>query len=179
MAYYKRQLATRNLGIHNLANNDATIMWHEGLASHGASEIGLCIWKFVCDKVQEGATHTAAFCDSCAEGGGKANRNFKIASLLWHCVTTLSVESFTVHYMQSGHSYLPNDADFGVIEKAKKSGKEMYITRQWMELVRHTCKQKPFTVVEMQSSDFVDLSLNAKQLINREKSNRWIYSQVV
>jgi len=56
VAYYKRQLATYNLGNHNLANNDATMfMWHEGLASRGASEIGSCIWKFGCDKVQDGA----------------------------------------------------------------------------------------------------------------------------
>jgi len=175
VAYYKRQLATYNLGIHNLANNDATMfMWHEGLASRGASDIGSCIWKFICDKVQEGATNITAFCDSC----GGQNRNFKIASLLCHCVTTLSVESFTVYYMQSGHSYLPNDADFCVIEKAKKSGKEMYIPQNWMELVRHARKQKPFTVVEMQSCDFLDLSLTAKHLINRKKSIRWIYSQV-
>ena len=181
VAYYKRQLATYNLGIHNLANNDATMfMWHEGLASRGASEIGSCIWKFVCDKVQEGATNITAFCDSC----GGQNRNFKIASLLCHCVTTLPVESFTVFYMQSGHSFLPNDADFGVIEKAKKSGKEMYIPQQWMELVRHARKQKPFTVVEMQSSDFVDLSLTAKQLINRKKASdgftvKWLNIQAI
>jgi len=167
VAYYKRQLATYNLGIHNLANNDATMfMWHEGCASRGASEIGSCVWKYVCDKVQEGATHITAFCDSC----GGQNRNFKIASLLCHCVTTLSLDSFTVYFMQSGHSFLPNDADFGVIEKAKKSGKEIYIPQQWMELVGHARKHNPFTVVEMKSSDFVDLSLTAKQLVNRKKA---------
>jgi len=106
-------------------------MCHEGCASHGASEIGSCIWKFVSDKVQEGATHITAFCDSC----GGQNVNFKIASLLCHCVTTLSLHSFTVYYMQSGHSFQPNDADFGIIEKAKKSGNAIYIPQQWMELM--------------------------------------------
>jgi len=42
-----------------LANNDAIMfMRNEGSASCGASEIESCIWKLICDKVQEGACNT-------------------------------------------------------------------------------------------------------------------------
>ena len=81
-------------------------MWHEGCASRGALEIGTCLWTFVRNSVQKGVNRITAFCDSCSG----QNRNFKIATLMSHCVNSLPLESCTVHYMQSGHSYLPNDA---------------------------------------------------------------------
>lgn len=84
---------------------------------------------------------------------------------------TLSLESFTVYCLQSEHSYLPSDSDFGIIDKAKKSGKEMYIPHQRMELVHHCHKQKPFTVAEMQYCDFVDLLLTAEQLADQKKAS--------
>ena len=61
IAYYKRQLAIYNLGVHNLANNDAFMfMWHKGCASRGASEIGSCIWKFLELQLLEGSSSVTA-----------------------------------------------------------------------------------------------------------------------
>jgi len=87
-----------------------------------------------------------------------------------HCVATLPLESFTINYMQSGHSYLPNDADFGVIERCKKQAKDVYIPEHWMELIRQARKHNPFKVIEMKSEDFVDLQRTSKQLVNRKKA---------
>jgi hypothetical protein len=165
VAYYKRQLATYNCGIHNLCDNTATMfMWHEGSASRGASEIGTCIYNYV--KAAERAKSVVGFCDSC----GGQNRNFKIATLMSHCVSELPIDSFTIHFMQSGHSFLPNDADFGVIEKKKKRGKDIYIPQHWMTLVREARKKNPFKVVELKSHEFLDLSNMSKQLVNRKRA---------
>jgi hypothetical protein len=102
-----------------------------------------------------------------------------------HCVAALPLQSFTIHYMQSGRSYLPNDADFGVIEKAKKTATNTcYIPQHWMELVRQARKHKPFTVVEMKGNDFVDLDVLAKQFVNRKKGTdqmpvKWLQIQSI
>jgi len=64
-----------------------------------------------------------AFCDSCSG----QNSNVKIATLLSFLVQAHSLESTKVNFMQSGHLYLPNDANFGVIEKAKNTAGDVQI----------------------------------------------------
>lgn len=44
VAYYRRQLTLYNLGVQNLASEQAYMyLWHEGIASRGAQEIGSCL----------------------------------------------------------------------------------------------------------------------------------------
>ena len=107
-----------------------------------------------------------AFCDSC----GEQNCNFKIATLLSFLVQEYSLESITINFMQSGHSFLTNDADFGVIEKAKKSAGDVYVPEHWMKVVANARKRQPFTVIDMKPSDFIDLTAMSSQLTNQKKS---------
>ena len=85
---------------------------------------------------------------------------------------SLRLQSFVLHFMQSRHSYLPNDADFGVIERAIETVNGfMYIPQQWMEFIRKIRRRQPFTVVEIQGTDFVELDQLAKQFVNRKKAS--------
>ena len=84
-----------------------------------------------------------------------------------HCVSELPIDSFTLHFMQSGHSFLPNDADFGVIEK-KRQGH--VCPRALDEFDQGGSKKNPFKVVEIKSNEFLDLSTISKQLDNRKKA---------
>ena len=72
--------------------------------------------------------------------------------------------------MQSGHSVLPNDADFGVIEKTSRQQQRILIPDHWQHEVARALKRKPFTVLSMQSRDFIDLRAMSKQLVNIKKS---------
>jgi hypothetical protein len=165
VAYYKRQLSVYNLGIHNMADNSAAMfMWDESVASRGASEIGSCLLRYVEEKVHAGAKNVTCFSDSC----GGQNRNFKIATLMSYLVQTHGID-MTLHFMQSGHSFLPNDADFGVIEKAKKTSGSIYIPEHWMQVVAAARKRNPFRVVNMHCGDFIDLAAMSKFLVNRKK----------
>lgn len=167
VAYYKRHLSVYNFGVHNLSDDTASMfMWDESKAGRGASEIGSCLLKYIeCQMTHHLLKTVTAFCDSC----GGQNRNFKIATLLSFLVQT-GLESITVNFMQSGHSFLPNDADFGVIEKATKAAGDVYVSEHWMRVVANARKHMPFTVVDMQPSDFIDLTAMSSQLTNRKKA---------
>jgi hypothetical protein len=175
VAYYKRQLSVFNFGIHNMADHSAGMfMWNESVASRGANEIGSCLLKYVeqkvCTKQSDDKPSliqsVTAFSDSC----GGQNRNFKIVTLLCYLVQHYKVE-VTLHFMQSGHSFLPNDADFGVIEKSKKTAGDIFLPVDWEKKVAKARRVKPFEVFSMRSGDFIDLTAIAKQvLVNRKKS---------
>jgi len=80
--------------------------------------------------MSQGVKTVTAFSDSC----GAQNGNFKIATLLSHIVERYQIESVILNFMQSDHSFLPNDADFGVIEKAKKTAGEIYVPEHWLKV---------------------------------------------
>lgn len=53
--YYKRKLSTYNLTVYDISRcNGYCFMWHEGIASRGACEIGSSVLSFIKTKVQEG-----------------------------------------------------------------------------------------------------------------------------
>ncbi|KAG8319986.1 hypothetical protein J6590_079176 [Homalodisca vitripennis] len=64
--------------------------------------------------------------------------------------------------MTTGHSFLPCDRDFALIEKAKK-GKHIYVPFQWVEIIAHANSNHPFTVCLMNTKDFknTDIVLNS------------------
>lgn len=167
VAYYKRQLWTFCFGIHNL-ENDLTHMylWDESVASRGPQEIGSCIAHYIKNNVR--TSRLIMYSDQC----GGQNRNFKIAAL---CSYIVSSEDYTVNtidhkFLVSGHSYLPNDQDFGLVEKNKKHYKNIYVPSDWAQVVKETKKRNPFEVVVMQTSDFFSTKGLENALTHRKKS---------
>ena len=142
-------------------------MWHEVVASRGSNEIGSCILKHL-REINMGATTTRliTFSDSC----GGQNRNIYMVCLWLHVVACSYLPFTTVDQklMLSGHSYLPNDRDFGNIELAKEKKQAIYIPDDWYSLVRETRHKNPFSVCEMKSADFVSIKSLKSHIVNRK-----------
>ena len=86
VVFYKRQLWTYNLGVHDCGSTKGYMyVWHEGTASRGPNEIGSCILKHI-QLTNPTATHLTTFSDSC----GGQNRNVYLLAQNPFTVTDMS-----------------------------------------------------------------------------------------
>ena len=163
---YKRQLWTYNLGIHEGKTDKGCMhMWHEGIASRGSHEVGSCLLRHI-KEMRTTATCLILYSDSC----GGQNRNVFILFLLLHIVANpeFPFEIINQKFMVPGHSFLPNDRDFGNIESARRKSQHLFVPEHWYDLVRTARHKNPFTVTPMECCDFVSLKSLAKAFVNRK-----------
>ena len=154
-AFYCRQLSMYNLGIHSLSTGKVTMnVWHEGIASRGPDEIASCLLLYCQHLAAAGVKVLSAYSDSC----GGQNRNKKMALMWLYICQKYNFDEITHRFMISGHSFLPNDADFGVIERSKPKSSEIFTLEQWCKLIETCCKKNPYEVVRMTAEHFCSSS---------------------
>lgn len=152
-------------GIHDLSKNTAIMyVWNESIASRGPQEIGSCLMHYCKNFVKE--KKLIMYSDQCVG----QNRNIKMALI---CDFITNSKEFTVtqidhKFLVSGHSYLPCDQDFGVIEKAKKFHKDIYIPNHWTTVIKSARKRNPFQTIEMTKNDFLSSSKLENAITNRK-----------
>ena len=118
IVFYMRQLWTYNLGGHNCSDESATMMmWPENMASRGADEIASCLLRYFQLNREEEKRHLIAYSDSC----GGQNKNSTIVSLWLYLILIGRFDCIEHKFLLSGHTYLPVDPDFGVIEKEEEN----------------------------------------------------------
>jgi len=71
--------------------------------------------------------------------------------------------------MVSGHSYLPNDSDFGSIETYSR-GKPIYVPNDWYSTIVQSRKKKAFHFTKMERTDFFSAD-NLRDAITKRKKN--------
>lgn len=179
IVFYKRQLWVYNAGIHSgKEGRGYCYVWVEGLAGRGAQEIGSCLMKHVKTKLSLEIKHLTLWCDSC----GGQNRNIKLILMLKSILhgTHTNLESITIKYLCSGHSFLPNDTDFSDIESSLKRQQRLYTPDDYIQVMRSCRKKKPLVVTQMSIEDFVSVKnietkiTNRKITENKEKIN-WLH----
>ncbi|CAG2054957.1 unnamed protein product, partial [Timema podura] len=84
--------------------------------------------------------------------------------------TYSTLEKITLRFLISGHSYLPNDADFGDIEFALKLQQRMYSPEDYINIMLGCCKINKLVVTMMDSGDFVGTTALEKSIVKLEKS---------
>ncbi|XP_039747039.1 uncharacterized protein LOC120637854 isoform X2 [Pararge aegeria] len=165
ICYYKRQLWTYCLGIHNAGTDEMFMyVWDESTASRGPQEIGSCLLKFIREHVH--TKRLIMYSDQC----GGQNRNIKVAALCMHIVSSpqFTVENIDHKFTVSGHSFSSCDRAFGLVEKQKKYFPDIYVPEHWNNVILAARKKKPFKIVEMKGDDFISTKALETNITNRK-----------
>lgn len=150
-AFYLRKAWTYNLGVHNCGDGQATMyMWTEDVAKRGSEEIASCLLNYLTSRPTTGEEELIVYTDNC----GGQNKNWFLMLLWLQLVREKKYKSIEHRFLVSGHTYLPSDRDFAVIEKYKKYLRQVYCPEQWYEAVAKSKRVKPFKVVIMKQENF-------------------------
>lgn len=112
--------------------------------------------------------HVIAYSDACSG----QNRNIKVA-LTWMKIAQSSnsnIETVDRKFLVSGHSFLPNDRDFGLIEMKIKKGNYLYNPEHYYELIEKCRRRNTFSIKRMSQLDFISTK-SLEESITRKVKN--------
>lgn len=140
--------------------------WDETVASRGSQEVSSCVIKHLRNRVTENNDHVIMFSDSC----GGQNRNIKFAMACMHFLQQDGTHLNTIDqkFMTSGHSFFPNDADFGVIETFSK-GKVKNDPQDWYDDIAKCKRKKPHCLKVITQNEILSTAHLEKNTTRRRK----------
>lgn len=162
--FYLSQLSCYNFGVHVGDTNNAFMnTWHEGFSGRGANEIASCLLHLL----NSGITHKknlVIWCDNC----GGQNKNKFILFVLVFLVANGLFDSIEQRFLVSGHSFMPCDRDFGLIEKRKRNMKA-FIPKDLIPVIESARYNPPFKVLDMTNFGFWNIKEPANEFFNTSK----------
>lgn len=166
IAYYKRQLNLYNQGLHLGSSGKGIFnLWLEHEGGKGTQEVGSCLRQYINEHIKAPVKKLILWCDSC----GGQNRSIKLMLALIHTLQNhSSLETIEVKFLMSGHSFLPNDSDFGDVERKLKENDTVYTDVEYIQLMLDSRRENKFVINRLTSKDFLSVSLLEKAVTNRK-----------
>ncbi|XP_037025826.1 uncharacterized protein LOC119067135 [Bradysia coprophila] len=169
IVYYLRQLNLYNFGIHVGSTNQGIFnVWLEHEASKGTQEVGSCLRKYIMS-ISHPVKKLLLWSDSC----GGQNRSIKLVLMLMHTLQNHpSLETISLRFLESGHSFLPNDSDFGDMECKLKTNERVFTDEKYMQIMRDCRINNKFQVNRMSPNvDFHSVDKLLQYTTNRKKDS--------
>lgn len=140
------------------SNTSNMFLWHEVTAKRGSKKIGSCFLKYITSKwkpLSAGEERKLIVCLDRCDG---QNNNKVILTLYFFLIKARYFSEIHQKCMTSGHSFLPCDRDFELIERRKKKTKAL-VPQDWKYIIASSNFSTPFTITEKMQSDFKDLDI--------------------
>lgn len=153
--FYSRQLWYHVFGIHNLGTDEAHIYTYtEGQARKGANDVCSMLLYFI-NNNNFATKNLVLISDGCPG----QNKNYVMLHFLFILVHVLKIfDKITYLFPVRGHSFLPNDQDFALIERKKRRLERVETPEEWDKVIL-SARSHPskFSLVKMDPSKMFDI----------------------
>lgn len=158
--FYKRQLWEYNFCIYSGTFGTSTFyMYDEQTAKKGSNEVISFLHHYIHTYLPGSVKTLYIFSDNAFA----QNKNQTLVKYMFTLVNTnKNIREIHHQYPEPGHSFLPCDRSFGLIEKNKRKKERIYLPSEWIKLVEQTSKK--FKVVPLEQDMILNFSDHFKQL---------------
>lgn len=177
--FYQRQLSCYNLAIHNQSNNKvAMCFWDESIGKRGSVEVSSCLLRYVqlnFKPLNLGETRKLILWSDRCVG---QNNNWTMIALMQHLIVQGYFSSVEQKFLTTGHSFLPCDRDFALIERKKKTA-TVYVPMDWVTVIANASSDRRFEVHCMKTDDFKNINI-IKNSLNKGsfKITEYVWLQI-
>ncbi|KAE9534103.1 hypothetical protein AGLY_008839 [Aphis glycines] len=167
--FYKRQLWVYNLCITSgRSGKSYFFLYDEATGRKGQNEVISFLYHYF-SKIMDSQVETVfIFTDNCSA----QNKNNALVQYLYTLAmgNIFGLKKIVHRYLEPGHSFLPCDRAFGLIEKKRRKLERVFLPEEYKNLITTTCKK--FSVVPVHQDMILNYADHTKNFFKKNVTNR-------